>query len=100
MAYDREAKKLLPHSAEEIQELEKRLLIIINDLRELRTRMADSKMPTVELKLGTFEHCVERMEPFPKKFLGEFDAQKVVKETREAREKIRQDMKAKPAKKS
>lgn len=99
MSYDREAPKKLPHKAEVFQLMEDRLRQIQSDLRELRTRMADAKMDVVELKLGTFQHCLDRMEPYPKQFLGEFDKQRVVRDVINARDKMRENLKGRPSKK-
>lgn len=85
MAFDRSAPKKLPWSEESLLEVERRLKQIQDDLRELRTRMGDAAMETVDLKLGTFLHCLDRIEPLARQFIGELEQQIVVRDVQAKR---------------
>lgn len=86
MAYEREGAKKVPHPAEAFLELERRLKQVQDDLRDLRTRMRDAEMESVELTLGTFLHHLGQIEPLAKRFLGKLEEQITVREVKKARE--------------
>lgn len=77
--------KKLPHGKEEFLDMERRLGQIQANIRELRTRMGDAEMQTVELKLGTFSYFLDRMEPLVKQFMGELEQQIAVRDVQAKR---------------
>lgn len=94
MSYNREEKRKVPRTPEEIQEIEDRLAKLQADFRDIRTKMRDSNMPTVELATGTFTFLLDRMEPLAKKYLGQVGEQHAVMAAIRLREKKKAEIEA------
>ena len=78
MAYDREEKKKLPRFITDIQEIEDRLSRLQQEFRDIRVKMRDNNMPSVELAMGTFLFLLEKIEPLAKKYAGQLEEQLAV----------------------
>ncbi len=89
MSYDREATRKQPRTVGEIQELEDRLAKVQQDLRDIRLKMGQEKIETVDLLLGTFTFHLGKLEPLAKRYMGKLEEQIVVQKVKKAREAIK-----------
>lgn len=99
MAYDRTEKKIQPRTADEFKQIEDRLAQIQHEFRELRKKMHDANMESVDLAIGTFLYHLDEMEPLSKRYLAKCDEQRFVLEQRQKRQERAKEPQAKKAKK-
>ncbi len=77
MPYDPTDKRVLPRTKDDLHEIEKRITQLHNDFREIRIRMNDFGMETVDLALKTFLLRIEQAEELTQLYLGKVMAQSV-----------------------
>jgi len=86
MTYNREEKKIVSHSSDDIKEIEDALARLQQVFRDIRGKMRDSNMTAVDLSTGTFKFYLDRMEPMVKKFMGKCEKQAVMQAVKRKRE--------------
>lgn len=75
MPYDPSGKRVKPRDKAELIAIEDRLAALQHQFREIRLRMKQFGMDTVELSLGTFELRLSQAEPLVQIYLGKVMAQ-------------------------
>ncbi len=87
-----------PHTPADLQEMEDGLAELAADLRQIRLRMGDKELPSVELMTGTFKFYLTEMRQIAKDWQSALEKQLIANQVlklRERKEKETNDRKKK-----